>query len=314
MSWFATIELAIATTQGSECSVSVLIRMVPLTSSRSRTLRSVRPHASDNADLDQVRSEQPSAQRLEKSATPSFEFDVYQNNEVRLLANYANGSFTKLVNMNSGPPISANDLSALSRKRVMLNECRYRRGAEIFGEAEPARFVYQVVEGAVRSYKHLADGRRQISAFHLSGDMFGLENGTMHRFTAEAIVDTRVLLLRRQGVKDAADGDASVVQDLLRLTTKNLERVEDHMLLLGRKNSLERVVTFLIEMDRRLTTVGVMELPMGRRDIADYLGLTLETVSRALSMLHNERVLAFIGKTQRQIVLLDRDKLSRLGI
>jgi CRP/FNR family nitrogen fixation transcriptional regulator len=160
----------------------------------------------------------------------------------------------------------SNELSALSRN----SEFRYRRDAKIFGEAEPADFVYQVVEGAVRSYRFLADDRRQIRAFHLPGDIFGIENGDVYRFTTEAIVDTGVLLVRGRGIEDVAQEDASVVQDILRLTAKSLEHAEDHLLLLGRKLSLERVVAFLIEMDRRLTAAGVMELPMGRRDIADW--------------------------------------------
>jgi CRP/FNR family nitrogen fixation transcriptional regulator len=178
---------------------------------------------------------------------------------------------------------------------VLSSEFRYHRGTEIFGEAEAAEFIYQIIEGAVRSYKLLSDGRRQIGAFHLSGDIFGLENGDVHRFTAEAIVDTRVRFLKRQGVEDVAEGDASVVRDLLFLTTKNLQHAEDDMLLLGRKTSLEKVAAFLIEMDRRSTAAGVMELPMCRRDIADYLGLTLETVSRAISVLYSEGILTFVG-------------------
>jgi CRP/FNR family nitrogen fixation transcriptional regulator len=86
------------------------------------------------------------------------------------------------------------------------------------------------------------------------------------------------------------------------------------MLLLGRKTSLERVAAFLLEMDKRLSGVDVMALPMSRRDIADYLGLTLETVSRAISHLHDLGVLGFIGNTQRQIVLLDRQQLASLDL
>ena len=85
------------------------------------------------------------------------------------------------------------------------------------------------------------------------------------------------------------------------------------MLLLGRKTSLERVAAFLLEMDDRLTGVGVVALPMGRRDIADYLGLTLETVSRALSKLHGAGILDFLGDTQREIMLVDRPKLTKLN-
>jgi len=155
---------------------------------------------------------------------------------------------------------------------VLSSEFRYHRGTEIFGEAEPAEFIYQVIKGAVRSYKLLSDGRRQVGVFHFPGDIFGLENGDMHRFTAEAIIDTTVRLLRRQGIEDVAEDDASVTRDLLFLTTKNLQHAEDRMLLLGRKTSLEKVAAFLIEMDRHSTTTGVMELPMCRRDIADYLG------------------------------------------
>ena len=98
------------------------------------------------------------------------------------------------------------------------------------------------------------------------------------------------------------------------MTTSNLQHAEDHMLLLGRKTALERVAAFLIEMDKRLTAAGVMALPMSRRDIADYLGLTLETVSRALSRLHELGTLGFIGKNQRQIKLLDRHQLASLDL
>jgi len=198
--------------------------------------------------------------------------------------------------------------------RINLNEFTYKKGAEIFGEKEPADYVYQVASGAVRSYKLLSDGRRQIGAFHLVGDIFGLEIGTEHRFTAEAIVDTTVRLLKRRSLELVAENDAKVARNLLSMTTSNLRHAEDHMLLLGRKTSLERVAAFLIEMDRRSTAAGVLALPMCRRDIADYLGLTLETVSRALSRLHDEGILGFLGNNQRQIVLLDREKLASLDL
>jgi CRP/FNR family nitrogen fixation transcriptional regulator len=198
--------------------------------------------------------------------------------------------------------------------RINLNEFSYKKGTEIFGEKEPADYVYQVVNGAVRSYKLLSDGRRQIGAFHLAGDIFGLEIGTDHRFTAEAIVDTTVRLMKRRSLERVAEHDVKVARNLLSMTTSNLRHAEDHMLLLGRKTSLERVAAFLIEMDRRSTAAGVLALPMCRRDIADYLGLTLETVSRALSRLHDLGILGFIGNNQRQIVLRDREKLASLDL
>jgi CRP/FNR family transcriptional regulator, nitrogen fixation regulation protein len=222
-----------------------------------------------------------------------------------------------LVNVNINPthrPKFADELEGLSRAQVILSEFKYQRGVEIFGEAEPADYVYQVIEGAVRSYKLLSDGRRQIGAFHLVGDIFGLENGPTHRFTAEAIVETTVRFARRASLEHVAEKDALVARDLLNMTTSNLQHAEDHMLLLGRKTSLERVVAFLLEMDQRLTAAGVMALPMNRRDIADYLGLTLETVSRALSCLHGKGILGFLGQTQRQIILLDRPRLAKLDL
>ena len=201
-----------------------------------------------------------------------------------------------------------------AQARIIASEFNYRKGTEIYGEKEPADYVYQVTAGAVRSYKLLSDGRRQIGAFHLVGDVFGLENGSFHRFTAEAIVDTSVRLIKRSSLERVAEADVSIAQNLLYMTTDNLQHAEDHMLLLGRKTSLERVVAFLLEMDRRLTAAGLMVLPMYRRDIADYLGLTLETVSRALSKLHEDGILGFLGKNQRQIILLDRQQLANLNL
>src|SRR5215204_6194694 len=219
---------------------------------------------------------------------------------------------TMFVNVNAHPgsrPKAMGQLGELSRARVILSEFKYNKGTEIFGEAEPADYIYQVAGGAVRTHKLLSDGRRQIGAFHLTGDIFGLENGATHRFTAEAIVTTTVRLIKRRSLEMVAESDALVSRNLLSMTTDNLQHAENHMLLLGRKTSLERVAAFLIEMDRRLTAAGVMPLPMSRRDIADYLGLTLETVSRALSRLHQLGTLEFIGTNQRQIVLLDRAQL-----
>jgi CRP/FNR family nitrogen fixation transcriptional regulator len=117
--------------------------------------------------------------------------------------------------------------------------------------------------------------------------------------------------MKRRSLEHATESDAMVALDLLNMTTSNLQHAEEHMPL-GRKTSLERVAAFLLEMDRRLYGAGVMALPMCRRDIADFLGLTLETVSRALSQLHGKGIFGFLGQTQRQIVLLDRARLVGL--
>jgi len=119
--------------------------------------------------------------------------------------------------------------------------------------------------------------------------------------------------MKRDSLERVAKTDFAIVRSLLNMTTNNLQHAENHMLLLGRKTSLERVAAFLLEMHRRLPAAGVMALPMSRRDIADYLGLTLETVSRALSELHRKGYLRFLGQTQREIVVLNFAGLSDLG-
>ena len=159
----------------------------------------------------------------------------------------------------------------------------------------------------------LSDGRRQIGAFHLPRDIFGLENGDFHRFTAEAIIDTIACVVKRQSLERVARADPAMVRSLLTMTTDNLQHVENHMLLLGCKNSQERVAAFLLEMHGRLAAADVVVLPMSRRDIADYLGLTLETVSRMLSEFHRKGYLRFLNGMQRQIVILNAAGLAELA-
>ena len=207
-----------------------------------------------------------------------------------------------------------NDLGLTSGSNpiVCLSEFAYNRGTEIHGENEPADYVYQVKKGAVRSYKLLSDGRRQIGAFHLVGDIFGLTNGENHRFTAEAVVDTTLWLMKRRSLEVISQTDSVLARNLLSLTTRSLQHAEDHMLLLGRKDSLEKVATFLLEMDKRLA--DAMTLPMSRRDIADYLGLTLETVSRALSRLRRAGAISLAVDTPREITILDRKLLLAVNL
>ena len=115
-----------------------------------------------------------------------------------------------LVNVNAasaGKQNALGELGELSRARVNLSEFRYNRSAEIYGEAEPADYIYQVVDGAVRTYKLLSDGRRHIGAFHLPGDVFGLESGANHRLAAEAIINTTVRLVKRSSLEQAAEVD-----------------------------------------------------------------------------------------------------------
>jgi CRP/FNR family transcriptional regulator, nitrogen fixation regulation protein len=210
------------------------------------------------------------------------------------------------------PPPLASDYSGgiAGYVGVVASEFTYKKDEEVFGEDEPAEYVYEVLSGAVRTYKLLSDGRRQISAFHLPGDVFGLEAGLSHRLAAEAIVDTTVRLVKRSSLEKAAGTDVRVARKLWAITARELTHAEDHMLRLGRKSAMEKVAAFLLEMDRRLPATGLIGLPMCRRDIGDYLGLTLETVSRSLSQLQAKGILGLSGA--RQIALRNRQHLRNM--
>ena len=126
----------------------------------------------------------------------------------------------------------------ITRAGIVSTEFSYAREEEIYGECEPAEYVYQVISGAVRTYKLLNDGRRQIDAFHLHGDIFGLDSGDVHRLTAEAIVDTNVRITKRRALVAAARVDVLTACDLWKITADDLRRAQDHMLLLGRMNAI----------------------------------------------------------------------------
>ena len=185
----------------------------------------------------------------------------------------------------------------------------YAREEEIYGEGEESEFVYKVVSGAVRTHKVLNDGRRQITGFHLPGDLFGFEQGESHRHTAEALSETKVLVFRRRQVERAATDRAEVACQLWSIATDNLRQAQDLMLLLGRRSALERVASFLLDVGKRLGGGDTCALPMTRRDIADYLGLTIETVSRTFSHLEDDGALLRTGNRQ---VCLRRARLRRL--
>jgi CRP/FNR family transcriptional regulator, nitrogen fixation regulation protein len=186
----------------------------------------------------------------------------------------------------------------------------FARNSEIYGESEPADYLYKVISGTVRTYKVLSDGRRQIGAFYLPGDMFGLEMGDEHTFSAEAITDAKVLVMKRSAVVALATRDNEVARRLWTLTSRELQRVQDHIMLLV-KTARERVVSFLLEMAARMPASNAVELPMSRQDIADYLGLTIETVSRTLTSLENAAAIEL--PSSRRIVLRNRSALGRLN-
>ena len=172
-------------------------------------------------------------------------------------------------------PEVSDDLRLIGPTRV------FGRDEAIFDEGDGVDSVYRVVSGGVRALRLLADGRRQIIGFHLPGDIFGLELGERRRGSAEALGETTLLIARRASL-GAEPGQA---ERLWRVSLAALERSQDHVLTLGRRSACERVASFLLDLAGRLGAGGHFELPMSRLDIADHLGLTIETVSRSLGQL-----------------------------
>jgi CRP-like cAMP-binding protein len=181
---------------------------------------------------------------------------------------------------------------------------------EIYGEGEPANYLYKVVSGTVRTSKILADGRRQIGSFYLPGDIFGLEIGNDHAFSAEAITDSKVLVVRRSELIGLASLDGTIAHQMWKVAARELARIQNHILLLV-KNSQERVISFLLEMADRTPEGRPIELSMSRQDIADYLGLTIETVSRTLTALDRDGAIHLL--TAHSVILRQRSALARMN-
>jgi CRP-like cAMP-binding protein len=186
----------------------------------------------------------------------------------------------------------------------------YARNTEIFGEGEQADYVYKVMSGSVRTFKILSGGRRQIGGFYLAGDVFDLESGDEHRLSAEAITNSKVLVVKRTALNALVGRDAAIARELFDLTSHELHHMQQRILLLF-MSAQERVASFLLEMAERGTETDAVELPMSRQDMADYLGLTIETVSRTLTAM--EVAATIEVPTSRRIVLRNRLALNRLN-
>jgi CRP/FNR family nitrogen fixation transcriptional regulator len=189
-------------------------------------------------------------------------------------------------------------------------EKTFRPNEELFGEGEPADCIYEMLRGTVRSYKSLGEGRRKIEAFRLRGDIFGLDLRGEREFCAEAIDDVSVLIKRRRMAVGAVTNYEAVQEELWSATIRELQRVQQHALLLA-KSARQRVACFLIEMSGRLDAPEFLEVPMCRQDIADYLGLTVETVSRTITGFEVAGLIKV--PLARQIVFRDLDALQRVA-
>ncbi|HYU11857.1 MAG TPA: helix-turn-helix domain-containing protein [Stellaceae bacterium] len=199
-------------------------------------------------------------------------------------------------------------LVALERIGV---RCSFARDQEIYAEGDTADCWYKVISGTVRICKFLADGRRHIAEFCFAGDCFGLPPAGIRVFSAEAVGEIVVMRYPRRAADRLIDGDPQLARCLCDMTLRDLAHAQTRMLLLGRMTASERVANFLLEMSERRDARRSLDLPMSRTDIADYLGLTIETVCRVLSALKRDSVIAI--PTPHRIELRDRDALEAIS-
>ena len=199
---------------------------------------------------------------------------------------------------------------ALSPLQAVSTASRFGRNQTIFNEGDDARYSYKVIQGGVRLCKVRSDGRRQIAEFLLPGDMFGLECGEEHSLTAEALCDVIVMRCPRNHVERLSEEHPDVRRQLMSLLRRELSAAQDHLVMLGRQTAKERVASFLLLLAERTAAQDgdAVDLPMGRQDIADYLGLTIETVCRALTDLKREQQIQIPNR--HQVVIRDIEALE----
>ena len=198
-------------------------------------------------------------------------------------------------------------------KRAVLSvrrgPIRYRRNGTIVYEGDPADYIFMVVDGIVRRCKTFQNGTRAIVAFHTPGELFGWTDEVKHALSIEAATDALVLFFKRSALLSVAAREQKVANFLLTSTTGELRRIQEHSLLINRSAKC-RVVSFLLDLSTRIDEMLDLDLPMSHLDIADHLGLSIETVSRTITQL--ERACLIERVSARTIVLKNRAALARI--
>lgn len=223
---------------------------------------------------------------------------------------YAPGHGTKALSSSHKPKACINDIAAQRKIGAVIN---FGRGKTIFSDGDDSEYSYKVIEGAARLSKMMLDGRRQIAEFALPGDMFGFEYGDTYALTAEAVTPVTVIRYHRTHIERLGDEFSDIRQELMAHLRHGWTSAQAHLVMLGRQTAKERVAAFLITLSthRGLKSGQSLNLPMGRQDIADYLGLTIETVCRTLTDL---KVAHVIGIPDRhRIVIHNMNMLEELA-
>jgi CRP/FNR family transcriptional regulator len=206
-------------------------------------------------------------------------------------------------------------LKELRRLDGIATEVDLRPRQTVFFEGDPASFVFNVTRGMVIASKILPDGRRQITGIHYPGDFLGVALHSAYVYTAEAATSVTFCRFPRSKLRALFDEFPKLEIHLLSATASELARAQDRMLLLGRKSARERVASFLLMLAQRADRCGengrLLNLPMNRVDIADYLGLSQETVCRTLSTFRKERLINYEVPTS--VILWQRDQLETMA-
>ena len=211
--------------------------------------------------------------------------------------------------------VSVRSLGGFEQSLALASLRRVEAKEFVFAEGDPTTHVFRVETGAVALYKILADGRRQIVGFAYPGDLIGLGAEGEHVMNAQAIKPTRLRCLPIAALNHSAEKDPTLGFKLYQALARELAATRDLMLTTGQRSATERVVSFLLAFSRRSERNGQnasdFELPMTRADIGDFLGLTIETVSRTFTKL---RTLGLIELPQsNRVKLLDIDELESLA-
>ena len=187
----------------------------------------------------------------------------------------------------------------------------FARNEEVFAEGDAADSWFRVISGTVRICKLLADGRRHIAEFYFAGDCFGLDSMAERLFSAEAVSDVIVMRYPRRATERLIDENPLLDRSLRDVTLRDLANAQIRMLMLGRMSAPERVATFLLDMFDRRDAARTLDLPMSRNDIADYLGLTIETVCRVMSAFKRDGAIDI--PAPHRIELRDRAALAAIS-
>jgi CRP/FNR family transcriptional regulator, nitrogen fixation regulation protein len=205
------------------------------------------------------------------------------------------------------------DRTKLEAAKLPIVELSYGRGETVYEQGALAQFVYAVDQGALYRFRLMPGERRSIFQFLFPGDGFGYETGRHHRDTVRALTNIKALAASRPALLLAAKSDARLSNLLFSAAASAALAADEKTDILRVKTATEQIAQFLLEMEVCLSKRGIIDLPMSRSQIADYFGVRIETVSRAINAFHREKIVQFRDREQRRIVIRDKRRLQKLA-